>query len=113
MLLCHGLRLWGRMLERFAQFRSRLGRLWTINEMSNAYRLTFRNQTASRFVLPDLSEFCHAMEVAPKDSDLFVQGRAAGRRDVYMRIAEWLNLTEDELFAIHQGRSILRSDNNG
>jgi hypothetical protein len=97
-------------LPKLREFISRLGRRWTISEMHRAYQLTFRTPNASQYILPDLSEFCHAMEVAPRDSDLFLQGRAAGRRDVYMHIAEWLNLTEDELFAIHYGRSILRQE---
>jgi len=90
------------------EFISRLGRRWTVAEMGRAYNLTFRNPTASHFVLPDLAEFTHAMDPAPREGDLFMQGRAAGRRDVYLHIAEWLNLTEEELYAIYYQRSILK-----
>jgi hypothetical protein len=95
------------------QFISRLGRLFTIGEVSRAFNVTFRSPTGHAFILPDLAEFCYAAEPAPKSSDLFVQGRAAGRRDVWLHISEYLHLTEEELFALYRGRSIKQEENNG
>jgi hypothetical protein len=91
------------MLE---QFRSRLGRLFTVAETKQAYTMVFRTIPGERFVLPDLAEFCHAYEPSPKENDLFVQGRAAGRRDVWLHIREPLELTEEELSALLRGRSL-------
>lgn len=88
-----------------ATFFSRLGRQFGVDELQQAYRVAFRTVAGERFVLPDLSEFCRASEPAPLVSDLFVQGRAAGRRDVWLHIAEVLRLTEDELAAVYRGRS--------
>lgn len=84
------------------KFRSRLGRWFTVPEIKQAYVLTDANAMA----LQDLAEFCHANDPAPRDSDLFLQGRAAGRRDVFLHIAEHLQLTEDELTAVYRGRSL-------
>ena len=95
------------------QFISRLGRLFTIGEISRAYNTTFRSVSGHNFILPDLAEFCYAAEPAPKLGDSFIQGRAAGRRDVWLHIAEYLHLTEEELFALYRGRSIKQEENNG
>lgn len=94
------------MLERLVQFRSRLGRLFTVAETQQAYSMVFRTIAGERFVLPDLAEFCYAYEPSPRDSDLFVQGRAAGRRDVWLHIREPLDLTDEELSALLRGRSL-------
>lgn len=56
----------------------------------------------------DLAEFCHAADPSPDTNDLFVQGRAAGRRDVWLRIARFLNLTDAELFDLWRGQSVTR-----
>ncbi len=87
-------------------FRSRLGRLFTATEMRQAFQTVFRSPAGINYVLPDLAEFCYASEPAPRDSDLFVQGRAAGRRDVWLHVNEHLHLTEEELTALYKGRSL-------
>src|SRR5216684_4489470 len=87
-------------------FLSRLGRLFTTAEMKKAYQLVFRTTAGERFVLPDLAEFTHALEPAPRDSDLFVQGRAAGRRDVWLHINNHLHLTEEALAAVYMAHAL-------
>lgn len=94
------------MLDMLEQFRSRLGRLFTVAEVKQAYSMVFRTIAGERFVLPDLAEFCHAYDPAPREGDLFLQGRAAGRRDVWLHIREPLDLTEEELSAMLRGRSL-------
>jgi hypothetical protein len=88
------------------EFVSRLGRRFLVAELKQAYTLVFRTVAGERFVLPDLAEFCYAYEPSPRGGDLFVQGRAAGRRDVWLHIREPLDLTEDELSALLRGRSL-------
>jgi hypothetical protein len=88
-------------------FRSRFGRWFNTDELARAYHLTFRNPTSARYVLPDIAEFCRASEPAPKESDLFVQGRASGRRDVWLHINEYLHLSPEELADILRGQAIL------
>src|SRR5229473_3516752 len=87
-------------------FLSRLGRWFTAAEMKQAYQMVFRTTSGERFVLPDIAEFTHALEPAPRDSDLFVQGRAAGRRDVFLRIQQQLNLSEADLASIYRAQAL-------
>lgn len=98
------------MPDLYAKWRSRLGRLFTVGEMARAYRLTFRSPPGTNYVLPDLAEFCHAAEPAPVKGDPYQLGRWAGRQDVWLRIQRHLNLTEEELFAVYAGKSILKSE---
>jgi len=86
-------------------FYSRLGRQFTVEQLQEAYRVAFRNGYGEHQVLPDLAEFCRANEPAPHENELFVQGRAAGRRDVWLHIAEILGLTANELAAAYRGRA--------
>lgn len=78
-------------------FFGRWGRQYTAPDMSRAYRGLFQSQLGNDFVLPDLAEFCHAGEPSPEVSDLFIQGRAAGRRDVWLRIQNHLNMSEAQI----------------
>ncbi len=96
------------------EFFSRLGRPFYVEEMKKAYGMVFRSPAGAAFVWPDLTEFCYGMEPAPREGDPFVQGRAAGRRDVWLHIVEHLCATEDELFAAYRGRSIpMREEKDG
>lgn len=90
--------------DRLSEFVSRLGRRLTVRQLRSAYNLTFRTPSGTNYVLPDLSEFCHAQEPAPRDDSLFAQGRAAGRRDVWLRIQEHIHLTDEELVAVYAHR---------
>ncbi len=85
---------------------SRLGGSYDVSEIRQAYQIVFRDAAAERVVLPDLAEFCYANEPAPRVSDLFLQGRAAGRRDVWLRLQEHLQLNEEDLFALYKWRSL-------
>jgi hypothetical protein len=99
------------LLDRFI---SRLGRAYTVPELKQAYQTVFRNGAGEHFVLPDLTEFTHAMEEAPIDDNMFKQGRAAGRRDVWLRIVQHLDLPEEDLVLMHKSRSIIpRGEKNG
>ena len=88
------------------RFRTRWGRSYTLQERAKAYKLTFRNPHGE-IALADLMTFCGLADEAPMSGDPFIQGRAAGRRDVALRIREHLHLTHDELYAVIQGRSFL------
>lgn len=68
--------------------------------------MVLRSPLAAELVLPDLSDFCRSTETAPAQSDLFIQGRFAGRQDVWRHIAEYLHLTDDELYDLRRGQSI-------
>ena len=91
-------------------FLSRLGRRFHLRDVARAYRMCLLSPAGSEFILPDLAEFCGAHDPAPKSDDLFMQGRAAGRRDLWLRIQNFLHLTDDELAALYAGRPVMRRD---
>lgn len=70
--------------------------------------MTLLQPLAIEHVLPDVAEFCHVNEPAPRESDLFVQGRAAGRLDVWLHMQEYLHLTDEEIYALRRGQSVYR-----
>ena len=86
-------------------FKSRRGRQYHIEELRKWYEVTFRCP-AGAVVLPDLAEFCHANEPLSRDGDLYHLGIAAGRLDVWLRIKEFLDLTDAEIIDVNKGRSI-------
>lgn len=75
--------------------------------MKRAYQLTFQlNQPANVMVLEDLQKFCRATEscVVPGDRDktLILEGR----REVWLRMTEYLHLTPDQLYALKTGGAV-------
>lgn len=66
------------------------------------YCFTFRNNRGGSAVLADLAKFCRANE-STFHSDPRVHAVLEGRREVWLRIQQHLNLTPDELFALYTG----------
>jgi hypothetical protein len=95
--------IWSRWMS---LFKTRYGRNVELEQLRHAYQAFRSIPVINEHVLPDLAEFCRALDPAPREGDLFIQGRAAGRRDVWLRIQEHLHLTEDELFEVYRGRSV-------
>ena len=89
------------------RFRSLWGRWYSLRDRETAFKLTFRNPSGE-ITLADLLDFCGVFDEAPWHGDQFSQGRVAGRRDVGLRILEHLHLTHEEMYAVIQGRSILK-----
>lgn len=57
--------------------------------------------------LADLADFCGAVSPAPRSGDMFEQGRAAGRRDVWLRIQAHRHLSPEELFSLIKGEPLV------
>lgn len=69
-----------------------------------AYHTAFRSDIGAE-VLRDLAKFCRANESCfHKDARLHAV--LEGRREVWLRIAQHLNLTTEQLFALFQGQAI-------
>jgi hypothetical protein len=66
------------------------------------YRSTFRAPTA-RTVLEDLARFCYAHE-STFHPDPRIHAAREGKREVWLRITQHLNLTPDELWLLFDGR---------
>lgn len=63
------------------------------------YQQTFRNPAGLQ-VLADLSKFCRGGEPT-FHPDARVHALLEGRREVYLRIMNHLNLTSEQLYALH------------
>ncbi len=68
-----------------------------LRNRGQSYRNTFKGIYAER-VLEDLAKFCRANE-STFNTDPRLEGILQGRREVWLRITQHLNLTEDELWS--------------
>lgn len=73
-----------------------------LGERRYAYRKTFDGPLAE-VVLKDLARFCRAHE-STFHADPRAHAVAEGRREVWLRIANHLNLTPDQLWQLYSGR---------
>lgn len=78
-----------------------------------SYQLTFqKDQPANVLVLEDLAKFCRAFDTAAVPGDHDRTWALIGRREVWLRITQHLNLSAEQLFAIYNADyAKLRSDN--
>lgn len=69
-----------------------------------AYCLTFKkDERYSRAVLEDLAKFCRANE-STFNNDARLSAVLEGRREVWLRVQNYLNLSVDELYELHHIR---------
>jgi hypothetical protein len=66
-----------------------------------AYSRTFGEGVDVQIVLQDLAKFCHADKTA-FHPDPRVHAVLEGRREVWLRIQKYLNLTPDQLWEIYR-----------
>jgi len=67
-----------------------------------AYQLSL-SSVAGQTVLRDLAEFCRANETCFHE-DPRLHAVLEGRREVWLRIQQHLNLTSEQLYALYSGR---------
>lgn len=70
-----------------------------------AYQLAFPNPTKNE-VLKDLAKFCRAKKSCFHENDR-LHAIAEGRREVWLRIQDHLNLQPDQLYEIYNGTSTI------
>lgn len=68
-----------------------------IRNRKQAYLQTFKQNLATETVISDLAQFCRGSK-STFDPDPRIHALLEGRREVWLRIADHLNMTEDELF---------------
>ena len=73
-------------------------------ERRHAYRTTFGGPLGKE-VLKDLAKFCHAHE-STFHTDAGLSRVKQGKHDVWLRIAHHLNLTEQQLWDLYDGREV-------
>ncbi len=76
-----------------------------------SYKSLFRKEDQwAQVVLRDLAQFCRAHKTT-YHNDPRVQATLEGRREVWLRIQEYINLSESELFELHQVKYVQRGVN--
>lgn len=75
-----------------------------------AYLRTFSNPMGEE-VLADLAKFCRA-HASTFHTDPRAHALAEGRREVFLRIAQHLRLTDEELWKLYGHNTPLRNPNN-
>ena len=83
------------------EFKERL-RL-ALGGRAHQYKLTFRSPPGEA-VMEDLARFCRAHE-STFHADPRMHAVAEGRREVWLRIQNHLQLSPDELWKLYSGRS--------
>jgi len=62
---------------------------------------------AGQAVLRDLEKFCRANETC-FNGDPRIHAAHEGRREVWLRIQQHLNLSSEDLFQLYSGRTVMR-----
>ena len=75
-------------------------------DRQSAYQLLFSSETA-KAVLEDLARFCRANKSCFHE-DARIHAVLEGRREVWLRIKEHLELSPDEFLQIHKSRKVKR-----
>lgn len=71
-----------------------------------AYNMVFaRENKYTHVVLTDLARFCRAHETTFHQNDR-MHAILEGRREVFLKIQQYLNLTEDEIYQLHKIKDI-------
>lgn len=73
-----------------------------LHNRQRAYKVTFDSDLGKE-VLKDLHKFCRASKPT-YSSDPREHAMLEGRREVWLRIAHHLNLTDEQLWALYDGR---------
>ena len=73
-----------------------------LGDRRHAYRTTFKGPLAD-VVLKDLARFCRAHE-STFHADARAHAVAEGRREVWLRIQNHLQLSPDQLWELYSGR---------
>lgn len=78
-----------------------------LNHKAFAYNRVFdRKSVYTEIVLKDLAKFCRAHETTFK-ADARIHAVLEGRREVWLKIQEYLRLSVDEIYEIHKVKEIV------
>ena len=96
-----------------ASVRELAGRLFDyVRSRRTAYQVTFPNDGyAQQFVLSDLAKFCRA-DRTTFHPDPRISAVLQGRHEVWLRIANHLHLTSEQLFALYNGNQFSAQTRN-
>lgn len=74
-----------------------------IRRRKRDYQLTFKQSMSGQAVLVDLAKFCRANETCVIPDSQRMTDVLEGRREVFLRIQQHLNLSDEQLYAIFAG----------
>lgn len=95
-------------------FQSPRAMLDFLRGRKRAYQLALTS-VAGQTVLQDLAEFCRANDTCFHE-DARMHAVLEGRREVWLRIQQQLNLTSEQLYALYSGRTFnptIEDNSNG
>ena len=92
----------------FSAILGRFKRPIGLKDQLQAFKLSFCTLLAKKHVMPYLLEYTGFLYPAPDTDSAFAQGRAQGRRDVMLQILHQVNLEEADLYAMLQGRPVIK-----
>lgn len=75
-----------------------------LRRRKSSYQLAF-GSPAGELVLEDLAKFCRANQTC-FDPDPRIHAVLEGRREVFLRIQQHLNLTSEQLFQLYSGSQL-------
>ena len=81
-----------------------------LRRRKGAYQRVF-SSPAGNDVLIDLAQFCRA-NVTTFDPDPRIHAAMEGRREVWLRITQHLNLSSEQLYKLYNGNRALKQDNS-
>lgn len=84
---------------------------WIPGWRRRAYRKIFLGNYAAQAVLADLAPFCRANQTT-FHTDARISAVLQGRHEVWLRIANHLHLTSEQLFALYNGNQFEASSRN-
>jgi hypothetical protein len=82
-----------------------------LREKKKAYQLTFGSPAGGK-VLDDLMEFCHVNESC-FDADPRIHAALEGRREVFLRIQQMMEIPSQHLFKLYYGQRTQNEDDHG
>lgn len=91
------------MIDALEKFRGIFDRC---RERKKAYQLSLKSP-AGQMVIQDLAVFCRANESCVVLGDEHRTFVLEGRREVYLRIMEHLNLTPEQLASLYSGQTFV------
>lgn len=86
-----------------------------LRERSRSYKLAYsgfridKRKPETQFMLQDLAKFCRANETC-FHADPRKHAVLEGRREVWLRIANHLRLSPDQLYAIYTGQTFIEQE---
>lgn len=83
------------------EFTSRIAAIEFWRKKGAAYRTTFGAPFAGP-VLRDLADFCHAFKTTESPDNERLSALREGRRQVFLRITHFMNLTPEQLSALYR-----------